>query len=128
MIVEDDAGLRLMLSQTLIKNGFEVLAASDGLEALQLYRENAGRMWLVVADIMMPEMDGLTAATEMRKIDDNVCFIFMSGYDAERIDRIGIKMGDIPRSEFFQKPFAFKDIVSRIKTLELHREGVGTET
>jgi|WetSurSiteA1Bulk_404760.scaffolds.fasta_scaffold102939_2 two-component SAPR family response regulator len=42
----------------------------------------------------VPEMDGLTAATEMRKIDDNVCLIFMSGYDAERIDSIGTRMKD----------------------------------
>jgi two-component system, cell cycle sensor histidine kinase and response regulator CckA len=122
MIVEDDASLRWMLSQALSKDGFEVLTAESGIEALRLYRENTDKVWLVVADIMMPEMDGLTAATEMRKIDDNVWFIFMSGYDAERIDRIGIKMEDIPRAEFFRKPFAFRDLTSRIKALDRSRQ------
>jgi len=128
MVVDDDTALRGMLSQVLSYNGFEVLSAANGIEALQLYRENTGKVWLVVADIMMPEMDGLTAATEMRKIDDNVYFIFMSGYDAGRIDEIGIKMEDIPRAEFFQKPFAFKDMVSRMRTLERERGGVGNAT
>lgn len=128
MVVDDDTALRGMLSQVLSYNGFEVLSAANGIEALQLYRENTGKVWLVVADIMMPEMDGLTAATEMRKIDDNVYFIFMSGYDAGRIDEIGIKMEDIPRAEFFRKPFAFKDMVSRMRTLERERGGVGNAT
>jgi len=128
MVVDDDTALRGMLSQVLSYNGFEVLSAANGIEALQLYRENTGKVWLVVADIMMPEMDGLTVATEMRKIDDNVHFIFMSGYDAGRIDEIGIKMEDIPRAEFFRKPFAFKDMVSRMRTLERERRGVGNAT
>jgi DNA-binding response OmpR family regulator len=124
MVVEDDAALRWMLGQALAKDGFEVLSAENGLEALQLYRENTGKIWLVLADVFMPEMDGLTAAIEMRKIDDDVCFIFMSGYDSERIDRIGIKMGDVPRSEFFRKPFAFRDMTNKIKALEGQCKGV----
>jgi two-component system, cell cycle sensor histidine kinase and response regulator CckA len=96
MVVEDDAPLRSLLSQALAKEGFEVLTAPNGMEALQLYRKHAGTVWLVVTDVIMPEMDGLTAATEMRKIEDNVFFIFMSGYEAERIDRIGIKIEEFP--------------------------------
>lgn len=122
MIAEDDRAFRWLLSETLRSAGFEVLTAEDGMEALQLFRENTGKVWLVIADIYMPGMDGLTAATEMRKIDDKVFFIFMSGYDSERIDRIGIRMEDIPRSDFFRKPFSFRDMTSRIRTLQRSRE------
>jgi len=118
MIVEDDPAFRWLLSLALSREGFEVLTAENGVEALQSYRENADRIWLVVADVVMPEMDGLTLAVEMRKLDDHAYFIFMSGYDAGRIDGIGIRMADIPRSEFFRKPFSFTDMVSRIRTLQ----------
>jgi two-component system, cell cycle sensor histidine kinase and response regulator CckA len=123
IVVDDDAAFRWLLSEALTNGGFEVLTAADGMEALELYRKNAGRVWLVVADVIMPEMDGLTAATEMRKIDKNVSFIFMSGYDSERIDRIGIQMKDIPCSEFLRKPFAFKEMMRRMRTLERERKG-----
>ena len=128
MVVEDDAAFRWLLGEALRYEGFEVLIAANGIEALQLYRENSDNVWLVVADIVMPEMDGLTAATEMRKIDDNVFFIFMSGYDSEWIDRIGIKMEDIPNSGFFRKPFAFRELTSRIRTLERYYTGGENET
>ena len=62
----------------------------------------------------MPRMDGLTAAVEMRKIEDNVSFLFMSGHGSERIKEIGISLEDIPNSAFLQKPFAFKDMMNMI--------------
>jgi DNA-binding response OmpR family regulator len=128
MVVEDDATFRWLLGEALRYEGFEVLTAANGIEALQMYRENSDNVWLVVADIVMPEMDGLTAATEMRKIDDNVFFIFMSGYDSGRINGIGMKMEDIPNSEFFRKPFAFREMTSRIRMLERHNNRAENET
>lgn len=118
MVVEDDEVFRWLLTEALKKEGFEVLTAVNGKEALELYREKAGKVWLVVSDVIMPGMDGLTAAMEMRKVDDRAFFIFMSGYDSARIEGIGVRMEDIPRSEFFRKPFAFKDMAERIRTLE----------
>jgi CheY-like chemotaxis protein len=128
MIVEDDEALRWMLGQALIKDGLEVITAGDGKEAVQLFQENIGKIWLVVADVILRDMDGLTAAIEMRKIDDGISFIFMSGYDSQRIDSLGIKMADIPHSDFFQKPFAFKDMTNRIRVLERQRKGIPNAT
>ncbi len=117
IVADDDESLRLLLSETLKDEGFEVLLAANGREAVDLYRRSARKISLVVADIMMPGMDGLTAAMEMRKIDANVIFLFMSGCDSERIKSIGINMDDIPNSCFFPKPFGFGDMVSRIRKL-----------
>ncbi len=117
IVVDDDETLRMLLSETLREEGFEVLLAADGQEALELYRQSGGGVSLVVADIIMPRMDGLTAAVEMRKINSNVKFMFMSGCDSDRIKAIGIKMEDIPGSSFFAKPFGFGDMVSRIRML-----------
>jgi two-component system, cell cycle sensor histidine kinase and response regulator CckA len=117
LVAEDDAAFRFLLSEALSEEGFEVLTAANGVEALELYRMNADKINLVIADVVMPVMDGLTAAIEMRKIHDNVFFLFMSGYGPERIREIGINMEDIPNAAFLEKPFAFKDMISRIRML-----------
>jgi two-component system, cell cycle sensor histidine kinase and response regulator CckA len=117
LVAEDDAAFRFLLSEALSEEGYQVLSAANGVDALELYRKNADNINLVVADVVMPGMDGLTAAVEMRKIDDNVFFLFMSGYEPERIREIGINMDDIPNAAFLRKPFAFKDLISRIRML-----------
>jgi DNA-binding response OmpR family regulator len=122
IIAEDDPVLRSLFSEALIEKGLQVLIAADGLEALRLYRENADRVWLVISDVIMPGIDGLTAAVEMRKINDKVSFLFMSGRDFRRIGVGGIKIEEIPNSNFFLKPFAFKEVITKIQTMKLpHR-------
>lgn len=118
IVAEDDAVLRLLFCEALTEKGLQVLPAANGLEALELYRKNADRIWLVIADIIMPGIDGLTAAVEMRKINDEVYFLFMSGLDFRHIGLKSIKIEDIPNSNFFLKPFAFKDVINRIQTLK----------
>jgi CheY-like chemotaxis protein len=117
IVAEDDVVLRSLFSEALREKGLQVLSAANGLEALELYRENADKIWLVVTDVIMPGMDGLTAAVEMRKIDKNVFFLFMSGHDLQVIEKTGFTMEDIPNSDFYQKPFAFRDMISRIQML-----------
>jgi two-component system, cell cycle sensor histidine kinase and response regulator CckA len=117
LVAEDDTAFRFLLSEALSEAGFEVLPAANGVEALELYRKNADKINLVVADVVMPGMDGLTAAIEMRKIDNNVFLLFMSGYEPERIKEIGINIQDIPHTAFLRKPFAFKDMISTIRSL-----------
>ena len=115
IVAEDDVVLRSLFGDALREKGLHVLSAANGLEALELYRENADRIRLVVTDVIMPGMDGLTAAVEMRKIDKNVYFLFMSGHDPQAIEEAGFSMDDIPDSDFYQKPFAFNDMIGRIR-------------
>ena len=119
LVAEDDAPFRFILVEAFRDEGFEVVSAANGAEALDIYRRNAEKIDVVVADIIMPGMDGLTAAVEMRKIDDNVIFLFMSGYGPEHIKKIGVDMDDIPNSAFFLKPFAFRDMVRMIRSRKL---------
>ncbi len=115
LLAEDDMVLRFLFSDALREKGLYVLSAANGLEALELYRENADSIRLVITDIMMPGMDGLTAAAEMRKIDKNLLFLFMSGHDPRAIAEAGLNIEDISDSNFYQKPFAFTDIIGRIR-------------
>ena len=115
IVAEDDLVLQSLFSDVLREKGLHVLSAANGLEALELYRENADKIWLVITDIIMPGMDGLTAAVEMRKTDKNVFFLFMSGHDPQALEEAGVNIEDIPDSDFYQKPFAFKDMIDRIQ-------------
>ncbi len=118
LLVEDDVSFMFILTEALLEEGFHVLSASNSAEALQLYRKNADDVRVAVIDVMLPDVDGLATAVEMRKIDDNIAFIFMSGYEEKEISRIGIRIEDIPRAEFFRKPFAFEDLRNRIRLLD----------
>lgn len=115
IVAEDDLVLRSLFSDVLREKDLHVLSAANGLEALELYRENADKILLVITDIIMPGMDGLTAAVEMRKTDKNVFFLFMSGHDPQALEEAGVNIEDIPNSDFYQKPFAFTDMIGRIR-------------
>jgi two-component system, cell cycle sensor histidine kinase and response regulator CckA len=117
LVVEDDASLLSILSEAMSEEGFRVFSTGSGAEALALYRENADDTCLAIIDVMLPGMDGITTAIEMRKINDNICFLFMSGYDTEDLKQWGIRIEDIPNAEFFRKPFAFEDMRNRIRML-----------
>jgi YesN/AraC family two-component response regulator len=67
----------------------------------------------------MPVMDGLNAASAMRKIDDNIFFLFISGYEGENLKERGINTEDIPNAGFLFKPFTFQDMICRIRMLGL---------
>jgi DNA-binding response OmpR family regulator len=119
IVAEDDAAFRFLLGEALREEGFEVLSAANGSEALELYRKNAEKVSLAILDVTMPGIDGLTAATEMRKVDDNIFFLFTSGYEREGLKERGINMEDIPNADFLFKPFTFKDMIGRIRRLGL---------
>ena len=105
-----------ILNEALSEEGYEVLTAASGAEALQVYRQNTDKVHLAVIDVMLPGMDGFALAAEMRKSGDDVLFLFMSGYDTEEIRRQGV-VDDIPDSNFFRKPFAFEVMLRRIRDL-----------
>jgi DNA-binding response OmpR family regulator len=119
IVAEDDEALRFLLSEVLSQEGFEVLCAANGREALELYRKNADKVSLAIVDVCIPEMDGVTVAIEMRKIDANAFFLFISGYDCEYLKEKGVSLESIPNADFLPKPFTFKDMVGRIQVLGL---------
>ena len=77
LIIDDDDQIREMLKQMLAREGYEVLAASNGKEGVRLYREK--QTDLVITDIIMPEKDGLETIIALRKDFPEVKLIAMSG-------------------------------------------------
>jgi len=83
LIVDDEEVLRNILSRFINKAGYETLEAKDGKEAIELYK--ISKPFIVISDIMMPKMDGLTLLNELKKIDKNAMVALMTGYGNEDI-------------------------------------------
>ncbi|WP_164668985.1 response regulator [Virgibacillus doumboii] len=111
LIVDDAAFMRMMIKDILTKNGFEVVGeAQDGAQAVEKFKELTPD--LVTLDITMPEMDGLTALKEIKKVnaDANVIMCSAMGQQAMVIDAIQAGAKD-----FIVKPFQADRVVEAIQ-------------
>ncbi|MGC8971028.1 MAG: response regulator [bacterium] len=101
LIVDDAAFMRMMLKNILSQNGYEIIGeASNGLEAVNLYKEL--KPDLVTMDITMPEMDGITAVKEIKKIDPEARIIMCSAMGQQAMVIESIQAG---AKDFVVKPF-----------------------
>lgn len=80
LVVDDEGGIRILISDMLSILGHETILAKNGLEAVQRFSAGAGEIDLVITDLMMPVMDGYQAIRLIRKISPNVKIVSMSGY------------------------------------------------
>ncbi|QJF51033.1 ATP-binding protein [Roseobacter ponti] len=112
LLVEDREEVLLILRKTLEGVGYTVETATSGDEGLQRFRED-GAFDLVVTDIVMPgELQGPTMAREIRKIDPEMRFIFLSGYASEAtVNGNGLKPSDIR----LMKPVSRKDLIEAVQ-------------
>jgi len=111
LIVDDAAFMRMMIRDILTKNGYEVVGeAQDGAQAVERFKEL--RPDLVTMDITMPEMDGIAALKEIKKIDSSAKVIMCStmGQQAMVIDAIQAGAKD-----FIVKPFQADRVIEAIK-------------
>jgi CheY-like chemotaxis protein len=80
LVVDDDAGLRAVLGRALAEAGYQVLTAANGEEALALAGTLIGQLALVITDVRMPAMDGLTLAGHLAHLPSPPPVLFISGY------------------------------------------------
>ncbi len=112
LFVEDERDLSLIVCDTLRQQGYDVVAAFDGIEGLAKYKtENAD---LIVADVMMPRLDGFAMAKEIRRISTSVPIIFLTAKST--IDDIEEGF-DIGANDYLKKPFELRELLVRIKAL-----------
>jgi len=112
LIAEDDANTRDGLAEILDGEGYEVLRAADGKQALMLF--NRQHPDFVCLDVMMPEADGYDVCREIRRANPTVPIIFISA-KSEEIDKvIGLELG---ADDFIVKPFGVKEVVARIRAV-----------
>jgi two-component system chemotaxis response regulator CheY len=111
LIVDDAAFMRMMIKEILTKNGFSVIGeASDGVQAVEKYKELGPD--LVTMDITMPEMDGITALKEIKKIDPNARIIMCSAMGQQAMVIDAIQAG---AKDFIVKPFQADRVIEAIK-------------
>ena len=112
LLVEDEQAFAWVLADTLSDNGFEVRNAYDGEEALQMLHSELPDV--MVADIMMPKMDGFTLVRQLRKEGIRTPVLFLSARtDPEDV----VKGFELGASDYIRKPFAIKELIVRIRAL-----------
>jgi len=110
LVVDDAVFMRMMLKDILLKNGFIVVGeASNGNEATALYQEL--RPDIVTMDITMPEMDGITAVKEIKKIDSNAKIVMCSAMGQQAMVLDAIQAG---AKDFIVKPFQEDRVIDAI--------------
>lgn len=112
LIVDDDPKLLKMLQRTLIYEDLDVLAASNGAEALPLI--DAQRPDLLIVDWMMPRMDGLTLIRRLRQDRDQTLVLMLTARDAIENRVEGLESG---ADDYLIKPFAPPELVARVHAL-----------
>lgn len=111
MIVDDAAFMRMMIKDILVKNGYEVVGeAANGVEAVEKYKEL--KPDLVTMDITMPEMDGVTALKEIKKIDPNAKVIMCSAMGQQAMVIDAIQSG---AKDFIVKPFQNDRVIEAVR-------------
>lgn len=111
LVVDDAAFMRMMIKDILIKNGYEVAGeAENGLKAVQLYKELQPD--LVTMDITMPEMDGIAAVKEIKKIDPAAKIIMCSAMGQQMMVMEAIQAG---ARDFIVKPFQQERVLQAIE-------------
>lgn len=101
LVVEDEEQVRTMITRLLEKQGYTVLAAENGREALRLVRDRIDDLVLVVTDMIMPIMGGSKLIGELRKLRPGLPVLCMTGYTREEVQ----SSDDLPESGFIEKPF-----------------------
>jgi two-component system response regulator (stage 0 sporulation protein F) len=107
LVVDDDATVRFSLSFLLDQDGYNVITASGGHEAIELYRERWGEIAIVLLDIQMPELNGLEVLAHLREINSAVRAIVMSGYAEQLMSGEYHHLG----VAFLSKPFAIESLL-----------------
>lgn len=112
LFVEDEADLSLIVADTLRGQGYEVVTAADGIDGF--YKYKTGDFDIIVADVMMPRMDGFSMAREIRRMSPNVPLLFLTAKSTVDDVEEGF---DIGANDYLKKPFELRELIVRIKAL-----------
>ncbi|MBP3326478.1 MAG: response regulator transcription factor [Coprococcus sp.] len=112
LVVDDESRMRKLVKDFMVKEGYVVLEAGDGEEALDIFMNNKD-ISLIILDIMMPKMDGWETCKEIRKYSQ-VPVIMLTAKSDERDELLGFELGI---DEYITKPFSPKILVARVSAI-----------
>lgn len=112
LFVEDEEDLTLIVTDTLRGQGYEVITAADGIAGLERFKSEGADV--VVADVMMPKMDGFAMAKEIRRLSPTVPLLFLTAKSTIDDVEQGFEIG---ANDYLKKPFELRELIVRIKAL-----------
>lgn len=122
LVVDDEERMRKLVRDFLVKDGYTVLEAADGEEALDKFYADR-EIALLILDVMMPRMDGWQVCREIRK-ESHVPIIMLTARGEERDELLGFELGV---DEYIAKPFSPRILVARVGALLRRSQGVQEE-
>lgn len=125
LVADDDPNVHQSLNAYFRREGYQMLSAYDGMEAVQHVRKS--RPDMVILDIMMPKMDGLMVCREIRR-ESNLPIIMLTAKGEEFDKLLGLELG---ADDYITKPFSPREVLARIKAVlrrmhEMKEESAGT--
>lgn len=112
LVVEDEHGVRRLLAHILTRQGYKVLEAANGEEALELFCKHSGEINLVLTDMVMPQMTGRELGERLLEIRPALKIVYMSGYTDDVLMRTGTLSANMP---FLQKPLRPEVLAAKIR-------------
>ena len=124
LLVEDDSTLSFIVQDALIREGFDVVCAPNGESGLKLFKESNPD--IIVADVMMPKMDGFEMVRHIRLTSPAVPVLFLTARTA--LDDV-VKGFELGANDYIRKPFQILELVVRIKALlKRNHQGITEDT
>lgn len=111
LFVDDEANVRELAATFLTRMGYRILTAQDGAEALDLLREAATPVQLVITDLIMPTMDGLALVQALKAMHPTLPILVCTGYGEEKLTRELCALGI---SEFIPKPYSVRELANYV--------------
>lgn len=119
LVVDDESRMRKLVKDFLQREGYSVLEAGDGMEAMDIFYDQ--KIDLVILDVMMPKMDGWQVCREIR-MHSKVPIIMLTARSEERDELQGFDLGV---DEYISKPFSPKILVARVEAILRRTQGSG---
>jgi CheY-like chemotaxis protein len=112
LVVEDEPGIRALVRKILRRQGYEVLEAANGQDALALCRDQVKHMELLITDVVMPHMGGRELVERLQTQGHDMKVLYVSGYT----DDTSVYSGNLPPgTAFLQKPFTLGSLLDKVK-------------
>ncbi len=112
LVVEDEEIVRELVCTVLKDSGYDVICASNGIEALQMSEEHQGRIKLMITDVVMPQLGGLDLARRLAVLRPETRVLYVSGYSENDMSEQGILASDL---EFLEKPFTPQALTRKVR-------------
>jgi CheY-like chemotaxis protein len=122
LLVEDDELVRDLAADILEPNGYQVLTAANGIEALRICAEHVGKIELMITDVVMPQMGGRELAERVALMRPETLVLYISGYTDDAVVRHGVLDEEM---SFLQKPFTPDTLARKVGDLLDTAEGRG---